>query len=152
MMENKITNINFVLRKVTTEQFAIIEEGFSEHNGIRIGTSIRFGSDEKQKMVACFSAFTFESNGKPFIKVEAGCHFQILEEAWNQMLNVEKNTLKVPKGFLSHLAMLTVGTTRGLLHAKTEGTCFNKYVIPTINVSTLIIDDALFIFKSDLVK
>ena len=33
---------------------------------------------------------------------------------------------------------MTIGTTRGILHAKTEGTCFNKYVLPTINVTEII--------------
>lgn len=146
-METKITPISFVLVKVTTEQFAIIEEGFSDKGNIRIGTQIRFGCDEQKKLIACFTKFNIESEQKAFIIIEASCHFQILDVAWEEMLNKELNTLKVPKGFLSHLAMLSVGTTRGILHAKTEGTCFNKYVLPTINVSALIKSDVLFDFK-----
>lgn len=60
------------------------------------------------------------------------------------MLEAESKTLTVPKGFLCHLAMLTVGTSRGILHAKTEGTCFNKYVLPVINVTEIIKGDASF--------
>ena len=62
------------------------------------------------------------------------------------MLEQESNLLKVPKGFLSHLAVLTIGTTRGILHAKTEGNCFNKYVLPAINVTEIIKEDAIFSF------
>ena len=60
------------------------------------------------------------------------------------MLDTQTNVVKVSKGFMQHIAMLTVGTTRGILHAKTEGTCFNKYVLPAINVAELIKDDVEF--------
>ncbi len=64
-----------------------------------------------------------------------------------EMFKSDINTLIVPKGLLCHLAMLTVGTSRGILHAKTEGTCFNKYVLPTINVTEIIKEDASFDFN-----
>lgn len=151
-METKITPISFVLRKVTTEQFAIIEEGFSDKGNIRIGTQLRFGCDDQKKLIGCFTKFNFDSEQKAFIIIEASCQFQILEDAWKEMYLEESNSLKVPKGFLSHLAMLTVGTTRGILHAKTEGTCFNKYVLPTINVSLLVKEDVIFDFKTSKVE
>jgi hypothetical protein len=34
--------------------------------------------------------------------------------------------------------MLTIGTTRGVLHAKTEHTLFNQYLLPTINVNDIV--------------
>lgn len=145
-MENKPASISFSLQKVTTEQFAVIDEGFDEKGTIRIGINFRFAADDSKNMIAVFTAFTFESEQKPFIIVEAGCHFRIEPEAWAQMLNLETKTLTVAQGFASHLIMLTVGTTRGILHAKTENTCFNKYVLPTINVSESIKDDVRFTF------
>ena len=149
-MENNIipnTPYNFILSKVITEQFALIEEGFSDKGNIRIGTQLRFGCDEQKKLIGCFAKFIFESEQETFIIIEAGCQFQILDDTWINMYVEELNSLKVPKGFASHLAMLTIGTTRGILHAKTEGTCYNKYVLPTINVTTLIKADILFDFK-----
>lgn len=151
-METQIPEIGFALTKVTTEQFALIEGGFSETGSITIGTSLRFGSDYRQKMITCFSAFTFESDKKPFITIEAGCHFEIAEAAWSQMLDKKSNSLRVPRQLLTHLAMLTVGTTRGILHAKTENTNFKKYFLPTINVSALIKKDLLFKFNMKEVK
>jgi hypothetical protein len=52
--------------------------------------------------------------------------------------------LIVPKGFLAHLAMITTGTSRGVLFAKTEATPFSKFIIPTLNVSEMIYEDAIF--------
>jgi hypothetical protein len=150
MMKERITKIGFALSKITTEQFAIIEEIVAEKGNVTVVTNLRFGVDDKKRMIACFAAFTFEIDLKPFIIIETGCHFQILAEAWFQMKDEEKNTLNVPQGFLSHLAVITVGTARGVLHSKTENTCYNKYVLPTINVAELIKDDAVFSFNSQL--
>ena len=145
-MDHKSKQIGFVLKRVSTEQFAIIEDAFTKDGKIRVGTNIRFGSDEKTRMIAVFSSFTFECNKKPFLLIETGCHFEISDESWAQMLSLESNTLTVPAGFIRHLAMLTVGTTRGVLHAKTEDTPFNQFVLPTINVSEIIQQDSIFKF------
>ena len=143
-MNKKSSGIGFALRKVTTEQFAILEEGFNDKGKIKLNTSLRFAADASKKIVAVFALFTFYSDQKPFIKIEAGCHFSIKDTAWGAMVDNKTNKLNVPKGFLGHLAMLTVGTTRGILHTKTEGTCYNQYVLPTINVSEIIKEDVSF--------
>ena len=146
-MDKKTNSIGFSLKKVTTEQFAIIEDGFNDKGIIRLNSSFRFAADEKTKFLAVFAAFVFDSDQKPFLIVEASCHFSINNSAWNEMIVSDAHNLLVPKGFLCHLVMLTVGTTRGILHTKTEGTCFNKYVLPTINVTEIIKSDASFTFK-----
>ncbi|MPN63841.1 hypothetical protein SDC9_211608 [bioreactor metagenome] len=60
---------------------------------------------------------------------------------------LSNNVLLVPKNFMQHLAVITIGTARGILHAKTENTPFNQYVLPTINVSEMIKDDVTFEFR-----
>lgn len=143
-MKKKENSIGFALSKVSTEQFAVIEEGFNDEGKIGLNTSLRFAADKRQRYVAVFASFTFYSDQSPFLVIEAGCHFSIKETAWQEMLEAESKTLTVPKGFLCHLAMLTVGTSRGILHAKTEGTCFNKYLIPTVDVTEIIREDGSF--------
>ncbi len=133
--------------KISTEQFAIIEDGFNEKGNLIVQTSLRYAADEKNKLIVVFSSFSFESEQKPFLIIEASCQFKITDDAWLNMLEHESNILKVPKGFLSHLAVLTIGTTRGILHARTEGTCFNKYVVLTVNVTEIIKEDAIFSFS-----
>jgi hypothetical protein len=148
-MDNNITNIGFALIKVTTEQFAIIESNFEADAEIKLHLNFRFAADDKQKVVAVFSAFTFETNGKQFLLVEAGCHFSIAPESWEKMFDSSQHKLVVPKSFLQHMAMLTVGTCRGILHAKTENTAFNQYQIPTINVAEMVKKDNEFDFKEE---
>lgn len=145
-MDNQPINISFALIKITTEQFAVIEGVYNENAKIRIKTNLRFAADKVQKMIGVFSNFIFEDSEKPFILIEVGCHFIIQEESWNKMLNLETDTLLVPKSVLSHLAMLSVGTTRGVLHSKTENNTFNRFIIPTINVAAMIPDDVVLNF------
>jgi hypothetical protein len=140
--------INFSLQKITTEQFAVIEDGFEDKGDIRIGINLRFAADKNLNIISVFSSFTFELEQKPFIIIEAGCHFKIMEESWLQMYVKEGNKLEVHKNFITHLAMLTIGTTRGVLHSKTENTCYNKYIIPTINVTELINENVVFEFEN----
>jgi hypothetical protein len=151
-MNKEIKNISFSLSRISTEQFAIIEDAYKENSAIRIGTNLRYASDEEKKIIAVFSLFVFESNEKPFLIIEAGCHFKIKEESWEEMHNTDNNTLTVPKGFITHMSVLSIGTTRGILHAKTEDTSFSNFVIPTVNVTELIKEDAIFQFKKDNIK
>ena len=149
-MDKKSPVIGFSLVKITTEQFAVIEEGFNEKGIIKVRTSLRYGVDDNNKLIAVFTSFTFDSDQKPFIIIEASCQFKITDEAWEGMYKPDTNTLLVPNGFLSHLAVLTVGTSRGILHTKTEGTCFSKFILPTINVTEIIKGDATFSFNAPM--
>ncbi len=58
--------------------------------------------------------------------------------------NPEKKEFLLPKKLMVHLTVLTIGATRGILHAKTEGTIYNEFVLPTVNVDALINGDLIF--------
>ncbi len=82
-MEKQTQSIGFSLKKVSTEQFAIIEEGFNEKGKIKLNTSMRFAADDEKKYIAVFTSFIFDSDNKPFLLIEAGCHFSIQDSSWN---------------------------------------------------------------------
>jgi hypothetical protein len=143
MMEESKNVIRFSIAKVSTEQFATIEEAFEEKRKIHLGTNLRFSIDREKQILAVFALFKFEQKGIPFLKVEVSGHFRIAPESWKKFLQKDESIL-VSKGFMTHLTMITVGTARGVLHTKTEGTRFNTFVLPTINVINLIKEDVLF--------
>lgn len=147
LTDNSPQTIGFALFKITTEQFAILENNFVEKAEIKIELNIRFAADRNRKMIGAFTAFSYEINKQPFLILEAGCHFNIEPSAWDKMYDETKSQIIVPKGFLHHMAMLTVGTSRGILHTKTENTKFNLYHLPTINVADLIKQDKVIKFK-----
>lgn len=55
-MENK-NNIGFSLKRLTTEQFAIIDSLYKDSDAIEMKTSVRFGLDSSKKMIAVFLMF-----------------------------------------------------------------------------------------------
>jgi len=142
--------INFNLIKVSTEQFAILGEPPSKEEIINVSSRFRFGYNIENKVIVVFFQFTLiKSQNLPFLSIECGCHFQIPEPDWNKLLNKDDNSIVLPKGFAAHLLMLCVGTTRGLLHAKTENTPFNKFYLPLLNVTKMVGKDVVLSLNNE---
>lgn len=133
--------IGFGLRGITTEQFALLEDNFSPDGETQFEINIGFGMDRERHSIAPFLKCSFSQNNKRFLILEVACHFFIVEENWNEYFQPEKQSLLLPANFARHLAMITIGTTRGVLHAKTEKTEFSKFIVPTINLEEIITED-----------
>lgn len=142
MKENNNQSIGFDLVQIKTEQFALFEENYLKDEEINLATNLSFSISEDNMSFMVTSKFIFEMQSKPFMSVQVSCFFNINESSWNSF-KTEKGIL-FPKGFVSHMSMLTVGTSRGVLHSKTSGTKFNKYILPTINVAKMVSDDVFF--------
>lgn len=145
----KDISIGFQLKKITTEQFAIIDEALDRSNSeINMSIGLKFGLDAENNIIASFVKIQFEQNKVPFIIVEIANHFGIENSAWDNFSKKE-NVIIIPKGFAAHLVMLTIGTLRGVLHCKTENTEFNQFILPTINVTELILKDVELILATN---
>lgn len=141
-MEKKKFEIGFKLVQIKTDQFALFEENFIEGEKVNLTTSINFGLDSETRVLVVVPKFTFEINEKPFITIQIRCYFEIEDKAFNSFI-VDKNTI-IPKHFICHASMHAVGTARGVLHSKTEGTPFNSFVLPPVNVDDMIPEDVVF--------
>ncbi len=142
-MEKKQKNISigFQLKKITTEQFAIIQDVYDKTNPkIEMSIGLKFALDKEKKIIASFVKVQFEQKKDPFLIIEIANHFDIEDNAWKSFNKTETEFI-IPKGFASHLVMLTIGTLRGALHCKTENTEYNNLFLPTINVTELIKND-----------
>lgn len=137
--------IGFALRKINTEEFATIEKEIAEEKELDIQLNINsgFGINEESKFLACFLNLQFELDEAPFLILKINCEFELEENTWKSFIS-KKNKIKFTKGLLQHLAVITIGTARGILHAKTENTPYNKYFLPTINVEEMITGDEEF--------
>ena len=141
-MKKENTQVGFALKGIKTEQFAIFEENYSPKKETSLGTELQFKLDQNNKQIAVFLGFEFLQGKKVFLKIQVSCHFKIEEGSWSSL--IQENKLIVPKGFLAHLAMITTGTSRGVLFAKTEATPFSTFIIPTLNVAEMIKEDVSF--------
>ena len=135
--------IGFNLTKINTQQFAIIEDAYnSDSDEFGIEIKLGFGIDSENTAIMSSVNVQFEQNKNPFLIIEASCEFDIIDEFWKGFdIN---DSITIPKGFMAHLAMITVGTTRGVLHSKTKDTKFNEFILPTINVAEMIKEDGVF--------
>jgi len=145
MKENK--GVAFRLFKISTEQFAIIDNAFVEQDNINLRAGIDFKIDTKNRFIACFTRFEFFTEKNPFIVLSVKCEFSIHESAWQSF--IDKDKIKLPKNLMRHLAVITVGTSRGVLHAKTENTKYNRFFLPTINVNDFVKDDISLLLNPD---
>jgi recombinational DNA repair protein RecT len=140
-----MSNLSFRIIGIKTDQFAIIEDNFTEKKKSEVTTDLEFKANNKNKQIGVFTTFTFKSANKPFIILQISCIFEIEEPSWKEYF--DENKIVFPKDFMTHLTMMTIGTARGILHSKTEGTPFNRFVLPTIKVPELVTDDVEFTFE-----
>jgi hypothetical protein len=138
-------NVIFRLLNIITEQFATFEvENIAEDNNLQ--SDLQFSINPDNRIVICKMKFQFLTESQPFIALTVSCNFEVEESSWHEnVLSNKKITL--PKHFLEHLCVITVGTARGVLHAKTENSAFNKFIIPTLNVSNLVEKEVVFEIK-----
>jgi hypothetical protein len=142
-MENK-DQIGFGLRKITTEQFAIIESAYDKTNqNIQIRNGLRFGFNLEQRVITVLLSVQFNQDNGPFLLLEIGCLFEINSEHWHVLYNEETKDIILPIALARHLVVIAMGTLRGVLYAKTENTPFNMFLLPTINVTELVKEDVL---------
>lgn len=135
--------IGFNLTKINTLQFAIIEDAFNaDIDKFNIETNLGYGVDIENGSILSLVKIQYEQNKIPFLIIEVSCEFDIFKNFWKEFESVKYVT--IPKGFMAHLAMITVGTTRGVLHEKTKNTRFNELILPTINVEKMIEKDGEF--------
>jgi|TARA_B110000908_G_scaffold30968_1_gene36787 hypothetical protein len=134
--------IGFQLVDITTEQFAMVKENYTKETETSLKTGIDFKIDIENNIIGCDASFIFSQEEKMFLLLEVGCHFNVKKKDWEGFETDGK--LVVPKYFLEHLAVLTIGTARGVMFAKTENTQFSQFIVPTINVTLLIKEDGIF--------
>jgi hypothetical protein len=140
----KNATIDFALKNIVTEQFAIIDESFTDSKEINIRTDIGFGLDKDNRMVRVHLKISFLCLEQPFLLLEVAVYFIIKPESYELFLNEDKTLLTLPAGIAQHLGVIAVGTARGILHAKTENTEYNKFFLPTLNLVELVKEDVVF--------
>lgn len=145
-MENPKVPIKFVLKHIDTKQFAAIGPESVVYNDmqkeVKMKHSVGFGFEDNDKVIAVSAEFAFLHNDSTFLIIEVSCYYAFRPESWESFRMQDK--IVIPKRLAIHLAFLTVGTTRGVLHAKTENSAYNGFVIPLMDMSNYIKDDVVW--------
>jgi len=130
--------VQFRMSRISVEQFAILVEEAPQAE-IVVDSDVSFGVIPNKQVVAVKFNITFTHEDKKLLVMELHCYFNVRPEDWKKF--EKENKVVIPKDLLAHFAMHTVGTARGVLYCKTEGTLYNQFIIPPMNVAERIPED-----------
>lgn len=139
--------LGFAFTGIRTVSFAVIEAAYKKSGETNLLTGIVFGLDREDHAITCNARFAFEKKkDQPFLILEIQTIFQIEENDFLTKIKQDDKTYLLTKNLAVHFAVLTIGSARGILHAKTEGTSFNEFLLPTIDVNDMLQEDITFEF------
>lgn len=137
--------LGFAFTGLRTLSFATIDAAYKKSGEVNLFTSLGFGLDINDHTITCKARFTFEKKkDQPFLILEVQALFEVSENDFLSKVKQEDNNYLIAQGLAIHFAVLTVGSARGVLHAKTEGGPYNEYLLPTIDVKEMIPEDIIF--------
>lgn len=132
--------VRFNMFRINTEQFAILENQLPTGE-VTLNSELLFKHSVEGKSIATEISFSFATAQSKFIVLKVSCEFSIHPDDWE--IFKEGNTIVIKKNLLEYFVVQTIGTARGILHCKTEGTPFNIFVLPPINVTELVTEDMI---------
>ncbi len=136
------TKVPFKLSGITTEQYATFQENYlNAEADFDINFSLNIKIDKEGKLVGLFTRFTFLQEEQPVLLLECACHFVIDSTYWKSQ--TKGNELTLPAGLITHFIMLTIGTARGIIHAK-KPKWLSHILLPTFDVSNIISGDQVY--------
>lgn len=130
--------LNFLMRRIRVNQFAILTND-APTGEIPVEFGIQFKTDIVGKWIAVAFKTQYLNGTTPLLLLEVQCDFQVKPEDWDSLSTDGK--LVFPIGFLRHIALHTVGSARGILFCKTEGSPFNSFILPLVNLEAMINQD-----------
>lgn len=127
--------VRFQMTRIAVEQFALLSDRMPD-NDISLSTELSFQYSDEGQGIACIAKFLFRADDKDVAVLVCRCEFGIHPDDAKSF--VKDGEVRLPKSLLKFLALHTVGTARGILYCKTEGTPFSQMILPPINVDRMI--------------
>lgn len=147
MAKSRNVTVPIALLKLSTEQFAWYAENLPPDKSkteLIMNNSIGFGVEPLKEELACIFKFELlNSNDLPVLLIEVNAHFAVESEVFEKLLNKKKKQFKLPFESACNILSITIGSARGILHAKTEGTVVNGLHIPLLNVESFVSEDII---------
>ena len=138
-------SLGFAFVGLKTTQFATNDKAYRTTGELDLRTNIGFALDEANRILIVEVQFDFfKKKDAPFLKIALQGHFEIDAKGWKQLSDNNDNSIIFPQKLITHFVVLPIGAARGALHAKTEGSIYNTYILPTVNVAEVINKDVIF--------
>ncbi len=134
--------IGFGLNRIKTIHFELNGSVYNDTEDVKFQTGISVKASDKEHLISIFFMVRFKCEIEPFIQLEVQCEFEIEPKTF-ESFRASKDTLVIPSAFARHLAVVTVGTTRGILFEKLNKTNFKSFLLPSINLMKFIKEDVV---------
>lgn len=144
-MEQK-QSINFLMSGIEVAEFAVLESNIEGIKKIKFNTGLQFGVSNEVTAIVCHVTVEFlDESEKKLVKLKTDNHFKVKPEDWERFKGDDE--IIIPQKFLIHISMISVSTTRGVLHCKTENTPYSGFILPLIDVNSMIQSDETFVLN-----
>jgi len=135
---SKTLPVHFRIKSISTNQFAILDKSKLNQN-LKIELKVLLNIDVEEKIISVNLSFNFTYRSKKIMILEVSNDFEIKKEDWPKLM--KDSVIHIDKNLALHLAMITVGTARGILHCRTSMMDLQPYVLPSINLFEIIKED-----------
>ncbi len=125
----------FRMIKISVPQFAILADSAPTEN-IRCEVEFGFRVAPDSHLLGVDLKIAFTHSSDKFLVLETICEFSIYPDDWNKCQS-EKG-IELSRDLLLQVASQTVGTARGIMFSRTEGTSFGSFILPPVNLTPLI--------------
>lgn len=134
-----IESIPYRISHIETVQFATFPDNFINGDEVLVNTNCGFNIRSDFNQVRNVISVNYTQDEKLLMVVQLACYYDIAPEG----VEAIKNEGKVPVDFLRYMGSISVGTIRGVIHAKTEGTVLNPVVMPPVNLEEMVKNDMM---------
>ena len=100
---------------------------------------VSYNGNLDDRIIGCKTEYVFKQKDTVVSDLTVYCYYMI-EDGFVKS-KAQNGKLTLDKEFLRYLATISVGTARGIQHAKTQETVLNPFVIPPINLMEIDIQD-----------
>lgn len=129
-------DVRYSFLSILTEQFALFPQQFENVKEFDIRVHQNIGYNVDTTSIAVQIRFELVQDNNIVALIQSMCSFGIEPKSWANLF--DNNSIVLPRDFVIHIVSLTIGATRGIFHAKTEGTVFNGFILPPIDLSELV--------------
>lgn len=140
-----VPNIPFRIIGIETSQFAVDPSVYKEDCDIALSVAVPISASDDDHSIEVVLNVQFNCESASFITLEVKVKFDIEPEAFLRLLvtKKKKTSVVIPVALSRHLATLTVGTARGVLHERLSKTKLNGFILSTIDLTKILNEDII---------
>ena len=130
--------IDFRMSRIKVDQFAILAKDLP-NGDVGFNSYLSFNVNPAIPEIKVTTKCEMVNQEILLVVLELSCTFEVRKDNWNSL--IDNGNIVLPKEFLAHIAMHTVGTARGVLYSKTEDTMYSQFILPPTDVLSKIAKD-----------